>query len=64
MLNYNFQNETQTQKELIKNNCLENLKKLFSMLKKKPESACIKKNIENNINKLKTLKENDTKRNS
>lgn len=64
MLNYNFQNETQTQKELIKNNCLENLKKLFSMLKKKPESAFIKKNIENNINKLKTLKENDTKRNS
>jgi hypothetical protein len=64
MLKYDFKNETEKQKNEIKSNCFSNLKKLFSMLKKKPESACIKKNIENNINKLKTLKENDTKRNS
>lgn len=64
-MNYDFSNYNNEEKKQIKNSCLQNIKKLLLMLRKKPNNNdFIKNNIQQNINKLKALKGNDTKRNS
>jgi hypothetical protein len=61
-MNYDFSQNTEAEKKQIKNSCLQNIKKLLLMLRKKPNNnEFIKSNIQQNINKLKALKGNDTK---
>lgn len=55
-MNYDFSKNTDAEKTQIKNSCLQNIKKLLLMLKKKPNNNdFIKSNIQQNINKLKAL---------
>lgn len=55
-MNYDFSKNTEAEKKQIKNSCLQNIKKLLLMLRKKPNNNdFIKNNIQQNINKLKAL---------